>query len=269
MLEALVEVLGRTHPLVLHLPIGLLVALGAMEVWSMVSRPSKETHREPASPTLLVVLAGASAVISAMSGLILSLEDQYAGDVLQLHQWLGIAVGVLSLVLVGLHLGHAAGRAGLRLPYRVVLGLTLAVLVPAGHFGAEMTHGAGFLTEPLRARPEPARPGAGGGELAGPSEQPPTARLAFAALEARCFSCHGEKKQRGGLRLDSIEHILAGGDTGPAVVATSPEQSELFVRITLPQEDEYHMPPEGRTQLTPEEIEVIRRWIEQGAKDPA
>lgn len=265
--------------MVLHLPIGLLAALGAVEVWSVLTRPATETRREPVSSTLLVVLAAVSAAGAAASGLILSLEDQYGGSVLQLHQWLGIALAGLAVLALGLHLVHRAGRPKFRAPYRACVALALMVMIPAGHFGAEMTHGKGFLTEPLN-RNRAARAGllsadsaagrpVGASAPEGPSEQPPTARLAFAALEARCFNCHGARKQKGGLRLDSIEHILAGGDNGPVVVATSPEQSEMYIRITLPAEDEYHMPPEGRTPLTDAEIDVIRRWIEQGAKDPA
>ena len=44
-------------------------------------------------------------------------------------------------------------------------------------------------------------------------------------LAENCYSCHGDKKQKGGLRLDSLEAILKGGESGPAVVAVSPRKA--------------------------------------------
>src|SRR5271154_4369842 len=46
-------------------------------------------------------------------------------------------------------------------------------------------------------------------------------------LAEKCYSCHGDKKQKGGLRLDSIEAILKGGESGPAVVPGKPDDSLL------------------------------------------
>src|SRR6266852_5706397 len=48
------------------------------------------------------------------------------------------------------------------------------------------------------------------------------------ALVEHCLSCHGEKKQEGGLRLDSRESLLKGSDSGPVVVAGKPSESELI-----------------------------------------
>src|SRR5688572_25898079 len=63
------------------------------------------------------------------------------------------------------------------------------------------------------------------------------------ALANHCFECHGPQKQKAGLRLDSREAILAGGDTGPAIVPGHPEQSLLIKAIAY--KDELRMPPKG------------------------
>jgi hypothetical protein len=52
-------------------------------------------------------------------------------------------------------------------------------------------------------------------------------------LQARCVSCHGAEKQKGGLRLDSRASLLKGGDTGPAAVPGEPESS-LLLRAARP-----------------------------------
>jgi mono/diheme cytochrome c family protein len=87
-------------------------------------------------------------------------------------------------------------------------------------------------------------------------------------LAQNCFMCHGpdETTREGGLRLDIREGFLAEADSGePAVVPGDPAASELLVRVTA-EEDYLRMPPaeSGRT-LSEEELDLLRRWIEQGA----
>ncbi len=86
------------------------------------------------------------------------------------------------------------------------------------------------------------------------------------ALEAHCYECHSTKsgKARGGLKVDSRDALLTGGDTGPAVVARSLDQSLLFQAITY--DGDYQMPPKGK--LPDDVIADFRRWILMGAPDP-
>jgi len=79
-----------------------------------------------------------------------------------------------------------------------------------------------------------------------------------------CFSCHGPKKQKGGLRLDSIEHVNSGGESGAIAIAGSPENSTLYMLTILPEEDDDVMPAKG-DHLTQKQTELIRLWIKQGA----
>ncbi len=205
-------------------------------------------------------LAALTAVFAAASGLVLHEEPDYGGDTLLWHERLGIAVAVGSVLSLLL---HAAGR---QTAYRLTLAATLCVLVPAGHYGATMTHGEGFLTAPLREEPEPAEPPA-------PPAADPASSIVKASytahvaplLAARCNSCHGEKKKKGGLRLDTPEFILQGGRGGDALVAGAPDESELILRMLLPLDDEDHMPPEHKKQPLAGEIELLQAWIAAGA----
>ncbi len=90
--------------------------------------------------------------------------------------------------------------------------------------------------------------------------------LVVPILEAKCVKCHGEKKPKGKLRLDSLEAILKGGNEGAAVVAGKLDDSPLIARVYLPVADEEHMPPEDKEQLTAEETAVLAFWISSGAK---
>ncbi|MFO0803972.1 MAG: PSD1 and planctomycete cytochrome C domain-containing protein [Gemmataceae bacterium] len=81
-----------------------------------------------------------------------------------------------------------------------------------------------------------------------------------------CSSCHGEKNQKGGLRLDLKKDALAGGDSGPVIVPKKPGDSPLLHRITSKEESE-RMPPKGMG-LSAAEIATLKAWIEQGAPWP-
>lgn len=86
-------------------------------------------------------------------------------------------------------------------------------------------------------------------------------------LVRHCYECHSGQsgKARGGLRVDSREALQRGGDSGPAVVARSLEESGLYQAL-LYHDDGWQMPPKGK--LPQATIEDFRRWILMGAPDP-
>jgi mono/diheme cytochrome c family protein len=84
-------------------------------------------------------------------------------------------------------------------------------------------------------------------------------------LRERCFACHGPLRQESSLRLDTLASMLAGGESGPAIVAGNPDQSRIIERISST-DPATRMPPEHEGELfKPEQIELLRRWISQGA----
>lgn len=83
-------------------------------------------------------------------------------------------------------------------------------------------------------------------------------------LASKCVKCHGESKQEGGLRLDSIDAIMDGGDSGPGLVSASSDESLIIEAIKY---ESFEMPPNG--QLTAREIEQVEHWIDAGAVWPA
>lgn len=86
-------------------------------------------------------------------------------------------------------------------------------------------------------------------------------------LQDKCVQCHGEKKQKGKLRLDSYAWLMKGGENGPVITPGDAKDSELYSRVTLPAEDEDFMPADNKPPLTPDEIKVIAAWIAAGASD--
>jgi hypothetical protein len=85
-------------------------------------------------------------------------------------------------------------------------------------------------------------------------------------FERSCFKCHGEEKQKSGLRVDSVEAIKKGGDNGKVIEVGNSGKSSLVHTVAGLVED-MMMPPEGKADpLTKEEIGLLRAWIDQGAK---
>lgn len=248
---------GRLHPMVLHLPIGLLICLAFVEFVSIVRR--KPVAREVS--VLIAWLTAGSAVLAAGTGWVLHLEGVNTGPTVERHEQLGIALAVVSVLM-------AAGHHALRKPiaYRLLLVVALGLMVPAGHLGASMTHGSKFLTEPFAQRDD-APTGDSGEESdagGGPSVSVFAARVE-PVLAERCTACHGESRQKGGLALHTAEAILAGGDSGSVLVPGNAAASEIVRRLHLPLDHDDHMPPEGKPQPTAEEIAAIEEWIAEGA----
>ncbi len=86
-------------------------------------------------------------------------------------------------------------------------------------------------------------------------------------LAGRCYDCHGPEKTKGGLQLTTRQQALRGGESGePAIVANQSARSSLLQRVTTTEEDD--VMPQKSARLTPSEIGLLRRWIDEGAVWP-
>ena len=82
-------------------------------------------------------------------------------------------------------------------------------------------------------------------------------------LAMHCYKCHGEEKQNGELRIDSLEALLKGGESGPAIVQGKPEESLLVEAIN---HESFEMPEQ---KLDDKTIGILTRWVRMGAVWPA
>ena len=87
-------------------------------------------------------------------------------------------------------------------------------------------------------------------------------------LAANCFECHGhdESARKAGLRLDVPDGVFKEKKGITAIVPGRTADSEIFRRITAKDSDDLMPPPETEKSLSPEQVETIRLWIEQGAE---
>ena len=93
----------------------------------------------------------------------------------------------------------------------------------------------------------------------------------YPLFKRSCLACHNTTKAKAGLNLESPQMILKGGDSGPAAVAGKADVSQLL--ITAAHRDDPAMPPPGNkvnaTDFSPEELGLMKLWIDQGMKDGA
>jgi uncharacterized membrane protein len=256
--------LGRFHPLLVHFPIALLVLAGLVEL--IAARRGDRSPWAAASLVPLAALAALAAIAAAGAGYLLGATGGYGGSTFVLHRLLGISVALLAILtaLVAWQRRQAGGAWTWML--RGLLLVTVGVLTAAGHLGATLTHGEGYLTElapaPIRALAGASAPD----RYTGPPERAPIYRtLVHPVLQRQCATCHAGGAAMGGLALDTPEGIQKGGDHGPVIVPEHALASELIRRVWLPPAHQDAMPPRGQRPLAPADAAVLRWWIDTGA----
>lgn len=235
--------IGKFHPLLVHLPIGFFFLAALLRVLIVLKKISVSASffQWVLLSTLLV------SVLSMGTGWLLSGSGEYDAALLGRHQWSAVLFSILLLLLYF--------TRNLKRVHDIFWGLALLVLTLTGHYGGSLTHGEDFL---WAAEAEPLI-------IENVQEARVYEELIRPVLEKKCYSCHGRGKQKGELRLDSPEFLLKGGEEGPALEAFHPGKSLLMRRIMLPESDEDHMPPKGKPQVTAAEQQLLEWWISQGA----
>ncbi len=144
--------------------------------------------------------------------------------------------------------------------------MLLTLILVTGHLGGSLTHGSDYLTKPLADV-------FGKDTLANAVIKPiPNVQEAYVysdvvkpILQTKCYSCHGENKQKGKLRMDDSLLLMKGGKDGKVIKAGNAKESEMIKRLLLPVDNEDHMPPKEKSQPSENQIALLDWWINQGA----
>ena len=205
--------LGPFHPMLVHLPIGGLILLAVMELLALFPRFKDAAQNRRV--ILAVVLAGSAGSVAC--GWLLAQSGGYEAQLLFWHRWTGIAFAAACVVVLWL------ARPGRLAAYRIALLMTLILLVVAGHFGSEITHGRDFLSRhapaSLRALLGQSAPPTAAAVPADFRKRQLYAEVIRPILQDRCTACHGPEKRKGDLNLDSLANAKKGGENGPSFVA--------------------------------------------------
>lgn len=257
--------LGRFHPILVHLPIGFFLALLVLEIFDLFFRSAVLHH----ATYIMAWLAGGAALLAVIAGVFLAYPGNYSEELLFRHRLLGSLTAVCIVWILAWKVCRPLRQThGWSFIYHPLLLVTLLFLAGAGHYGGSLTHGSDYLTaympsslRPLLGLPEPVTPP----PLAvpdDPRDAPVFHTLIDPILKANCVGCHGAERQRAGLRLDSHASLLEGGESGA-------DLNLIPKSLRLPLEDDRHMPPQEKAQLTEDEIALLTWWIRAGASEDA
>ncbi|MBL7851666.1 MAG: chitobiase/beta-hexosaminidase C-terminal domain-containing protein [Cyclobacteriaceae bacterium] len=240
------QVAGRLHPAMMHLPIAGLIFAFVLP-W-VGSRFKKKAYNKI---TLTVLsLTSLTAAFTALMGIFLAAQGDYGTEALAQHKNSGIILSILSYLLV---LAFVYGRKS-RVVYNSVMLFTVGTLLFTGHTGSVLTHGENFVLAPLKK--SVATP---------PADASAYDQVIYPILEKKCTSCHNSSKAKGKLVMTSLAEFTKGGKQGKEWVAGKPSESRMIQYIHLPLSDDDHMPPDGKPQLTRPEIKLLEYWIASGA----
>ncbi|TDB67546.1 c-type cytochrome domain-containing protein [Arundinibacter roseus] len=257
------DTIGHFHPLIIHLPIGILLFGFLLMLMQHVRKVDLE-----AAVSLAFLTGSITAAAACVAGWLLAQSGEYEPSLVSYHQWTGLATTALGF------LTFFAGK------YRIWLAaITVIVLSVAGHFGGSLTHGEDYLfssksvseidQKAAFAEFQALDSGAVHSQVANTQKSAPMVFVyrdeVVPILKNKCYSCHSATKMKGGLRLDSEEFIKKGGKNGRVLLEGHPTDSPLIKNLLLPIEHEDHMPPKGKPQLTRREISILHAWVSRGA----
>ncbi len=248
----MIEFIGRLHPAFVHFPIGIFILLIIVEFASF--HPKRSTWSAAIVPMYIIGLVFSA--LSILTGFLLSQEGDHNSSAIDLHKWIAITTSLLFLLYVffrNLIIKNKNGHVA------TLICLLLSIVV-TGHLGGSLTHGADYLTikkEEINLDKTV--------NIKDINQSVLYKDIVQHTLNMKCIQCHGADKQKGKLRLDGINWIQQGGKNGIVINSQEPDQSELIKRILLELNDEHHMPPKGKPQLTPFEQHILQWWVQTGA----
>lgn len=293
----IVRFIGHFHPVLLHLPIGVFMLIILQELGAIFG---KRHHESVANTAMFPLFFGAaSSIVAVIAGFLLyqGHGDDYTGNAIaERHLWGGLIFAVAA-VLTFILKAWTVASAGNPAFYRLLLFASVSIMGFASHDGASLTHGEDYLT---KYAPDPIRSllglktktftksstssevpnvapdtttGKGPGEGSAPvaaaagTEGSVYDTIIHPMFERRCVQCHKPGKAKGKFRMDSYEMLVKGGKEGAGLVPGKVTESNILIRMELPEDDEERMPPEGKKGLEAHELAVVKWWIENGA-DP-
>ena len=238
--------IGRFHPIILHLPIGGLIALFVMEIINSY-RPQLNLD---SACSILLWFSVVTVIPSAVLGFILASSGNYDDELLNLHKWLG---WLTALVCVWLLYFNSKSKK----IYKVLLYANVIFLLVAGHFGGQLTHGKDYLTKYMPVSMK---------KLLNIDDERNYLVVnrkidSFSTdatyytnqikpiIENYCYKCHGQEKQKGDMRFDNIDWDMVNG-------FDAEKWNMMLSQVNLGE-----MPPDDEPQLSDDDRRILVDWI--------
>ena len=246
--------LGRFHPIILHLPIGGLMVLLLMEI---INKFRPELNLDAAC-NILLWFSVVSIIPTISLGFLLGSSGSYEDELLNFHKWLGWFTALICVWLVVFRQKKPNKSTGLSRFYYFFLSINVVMLSLAGHYGGYLTHGEDYLTKymPLAMKNFLNIDNMDDEYLVINTVIDSTSKEALyyknnirPIVETYCFECHGEEKQKGDMRLDTLHWNMINGRDA--------ERWHAALNVINLGE----MPPKKKPQLKNEERQKLVGWL--------
>ena len=258
MLEELLDFLGSLHPLIVHLPIGIVLLTIAIDVF--MRNKNNSVQRVITMGWFFSFFSG---LLAALFGWFLGDNGYYLESQINIHKWSGIAF--VSICFIIWLLRYTNFRFSKSFNRSVNL-TSIILLMITGHFGGEMTHGQNYLFENLPYTKKKI-------SVTTLSESKRSNNdslfvyedLIHPVMEEKCIACHNKNLASGGLNMSSIESMIKGGNSGAGIQNGNPFESLIYKRVSFPHDHPKFMPPTG-VPLSYDQIATLEWWIDNGAE---
>ena len=258
MLIEFLDFLGSLHPLIVHLPIGIILLTIAIDVF--MRNKNNSVQRVITMGWFFSFFSG---LLAALFGWFLGDNGYYFESQINIHRWSGIAfVGLCFIIWLLRYINFRFSKSF----NRSVNLTTILLLMVTGHFGGEMTHGQNYLFENLPYVQKKI-------SLIPLSEAKRSETdslfvyedLVYPVLEEKCIACHNQNRAYGGLNMSALESMVKGGNSGAGIQNGKPFESLIYKRVSFPHDHPKFMPPSG-VPLSYDQIVTLEWWIDNGAE---
>ena len=259
---------GKFHPLLVHLPIGFILIAFLLELGRLFNK----IDVKESTVSFILFWSAMTAILSCVAGYMLSLGGGYDENLLDEHKWQGIWVAVISTIAWLFKSEWTTDKIPFAdFLYKPLLLVGVILLMVAGHHGGSLTHGEDYISQET---PEPFRAMLGIAPKTEKIDSKPITDINKAMvyqdvvqpiLKQNCFQCHNATKSKGNLRMDEVALLQKGGKNGAIFVNGKSAESEMIKRCLLPLDDEHHMPPKGKPQISEQQLSLLNWWIDEGA----
>ena len=258
MRSELFDFLGSLHPLMVHLPIGIILLTIAIDVF--MRNKNNSVQRVITMGWFFSFFSG---LLAALFGWFLGDSGYYFEEQINIHRWSGVALVLLSFMIwILLFINFRFNKS-----FKQSINITAIILLMlTGHFGGEMTHGQNYLFDNLPfVKKEISLTPLSEVESSEVDSLYVFEDLIFPVLEEKCITCHNENRAYGGLNMNAFESMMEGGNSGSGIQKGKPYESLIYKRISFPQDHPKFMPPAG-VPMSYDQIAIMEWWIDKGAK---
>ena len=258
MRSELFDFLGSLHPLMVHLPIGIILLTIAIDVF--MRNKNNSVQRVITMGWFFSFFSG---LLAALFGWFLGDSGYYFEEQINIHRWSGVALVLLSFMIwILLFINFRFNKS-----FKQSINITAIILLMlTGHFGGEMTHGQNYLFDNLPfVKKEISLTPLSEVESSEVDSLYVFEDLIYPVLEEKCITCHNENRAYGGLNMNAFESMMEGGNSGSGIQKGKPYESLIYKRISFPQDHPKFMPPAG-VPMSYDQIAILEWWIDKGAK---